>query len=412
MKKIYAVFAIATISMLSSCLKDTATQTYHYKIYKPVIVPISELRAAIKSSNTAEPIVNPGKLFLLGNYIFLSEKEKGIHVIDNSNPAKPVNKGFITIPGNQDVVVENNMLYADCYTDLMAIDISNPDNITVTKYLADIFPERRFGGGNYYVDSTKIVTEWAFVKDTATTTNLGYYNVWPGGFVLQSSSAVSNSKSTGVAGSMSKLAVLNNYLYAISQSTLNAVSVSPSNYFANKKTYLARIGAGETIYPFKDKLFIGASSGMTIFDVSVPDQPNQMGVFSHAKLCDPVITDGDNAYVTLRSGNACSGTENELDVVNVQNLYSPSLIKKYNLSHPKGLSKDGNILMVCDEGLRVFDATTPDNLILKKTISIDNPYDVICLNGIAIVSAEDGLYQYKYINASNISLLSKIGLSR
>ena len=75
-----------------------------------------ETRAGVKAnikSNTAKEVQNPGKLYIFGNYIFLNEIDKGIHIIDNSNPASPKNVAFIDIPGNLDMAVKGNILYAD-----------------------------------------------------------------------------------------------------------------------------------------------------------------------------------------------------------------------------------------------------------------------------------------------------------
>ena len=110
---------------------------------------------------------NPGKIVLLGNYIFLNEVDKGIHVIDNRNPALPRNAAFISVPGNMDLAVKGNILYADLYTDLVTLDISDPLNVVVKKYDEGVFPFRTYGNG-FYNDSTKIITNW-IKRDTVMT---------------------------------------------------------------------------------------------------------------------------------------------------------------------------------------------------------------------------------------------------
>ena len=113
------VAMIATL--VSGCFKDTGTRTY--KLYTPVYQTTQTVRAAIKN-DAPQPITSIGKMVLYGNYIFLNEINKGIHIIDNTNPASPVNKAFITIPGNENLAIKDNMLFADCFTDLFAIDIT------------------------------------------------------------------------------------------------------------------------------------------------------------------------------------------------------------------------------------------------------------------------------------------------
>src|SRR5690242_224888 len=122
-----AASLVAACFLLPACVKDSGTRTV--KVYTPVYKSAEEVRAEIKS-DTPQPVETPGKLVILGDYIFLNEVSKGVHIIDNSNPSAPVNKAFIHIPDNGDIAVQGNTLYADCYTDLMAIDISDPMHAT------------------------------------------------------------------------------------------------------------------------------------------------------------------------------------------------------------------------------------------------------------------------------------------
>ena len=125
-----AVLVLFLFSFLNSCVKDTCRRIYTYSYYLPVYKTTAEVRANIKSS-TPQEITNPGKIVLLGNYIFLNEVDKGIHIIDNGNPASPQNVAFINIPGNMDLALKGNILYADLYTDMVTLDISNPLNVLV-----------------------------------------------------------------------------------------------------------------------------------------------------------------------------------------------------------------------------------------------------------------------------------------
>src|SRR6476620_5485277 len=138
MKKFTPLLLLISLSAIfSSCLKDKCHQTY--TIYRPVYQTIAEVRANIKS-NSPRALERPGKFFVIGNYIFLNETDRGIHVINNSNPSAPKNVAFIDIPGNIDLAVKGNTLYADLYTDLVAIDISDPLAAHVTKIVENVFP--------------------------------------------------------------------------------------------------------------------------------------------------------------------------------------------------------------------------------------------------------------------------------
>ncbi|MEJ7679188.1 MAG: hypothetical protein WKG06_15305 [Segetibacter sp.] len=214
----------------------------------------------------------------------------------------------------------------------------------------------------------------------------------------------------GVSGSMARFTLLNNYLYTVTDNNLNVFNISQSEnpVFANT----VNIGWGiETIYPFKNNLFIGSQSGMFIFNTANPAQPEMLSQFTHITKCDPVIADDNFAYVTLRTGTNCSGDNiNVLDILNIQNLQTPWLVKSYPLTNPHGLSKSGKTLFICDgaAGLKVYDAADVNNLRLLQTVDGIDAYDVIAQNDNAIVVAKDGLYQYDYTNRSNVTLQSKI----
>lgn len=99
-------------------------------------------------------------------------------------------------------------------------------------------------------------------------------------------------------------------------------------------------------------------------------------------------------------------------MLDIKNIKVPTLVKSYPLTNPHGLSKDKNLLFICDgaDGLKVFDATHADKIQTLQQITGLETYDVIASNNVALVIAKDGLYQYDYSNINNIHLLSKISI--
>ena len=150
---------------------------------------------------------------------------------------------------------------------------------------------------------------------------------------------------------------------------------------------------------------------MYMYDVQrSPANPSLIGSFTHVRACDPVIADDDYAYVTLNDSSACLGVQNVLQVIDIKDMSNPFELKSYQLSHPVGLSKDGSNLFICDwkEGLKVYNAADVSNLLLLKQFKDAVAYEVVAENGLAIVVANDGLYQYDYSDLNNIHLLSKL----
>jgi len=397
------------------CFKDKLTRTY--SILTPVYDTKVNVVANIKS-NTPITVKQPGKIYLYGKYIFLNEIDKGVHIIDNGNPSSPINVAFINIPGNVDIAVKGNTLYADFYADLLAIDITNPLQAKMEKLLPDIFPDRKYSNG-FIPDPSMIIVDW-LKKDTTVEVdrNGGIFGGWgcaACSFLMSGTADATKSMTSapGIAGSMSRFAVVNDFMYAVNQSTLQTISVSS----ANNPQLVKSDNMGwdiETIFPFKDKLFIGSSTGMFIYNIANPSSPERQGNFSHATACDPVIADDDYAFVTLRAGSRCTGNSNQLDIVDVQNVLYPTLVKTYQLTNPFGLAKDGNYLFICDgiDGLKVYDASSVTNLKLLKHLPGMETFDVIAWNKRLLLVTDKGLRQYDYSDIGNIRLLSTISVNR
>lgn len=421
MKKFYSLtflgILLFTCFSFQGCIKDNCRRAYHYTIYEPVYKTMAEVRANIKS-NSPKPVKNPGKIYMLGQYIFLNDIDRGIHVIDNINPAHPKNIAFIDIPGNLDIAVKGTSLYADFYRDLVTIDISNPENVILKKVNENVFSHRYYPNGFVGTNNGKVIVDW-IIRDTMVTQDCSRPDrFWPmRSDVLMlanysssgSGSAQAAASPIGMGGSMARFALVHERLYAVSNHTLNVFNISePMNPLFNKEV---NVGWNiETIFPFHDKLFIGSQNGMFIYNISNADAPYQVSQFSHVRSCDPVIADDKYAYVTLRSGTTCQGFTNQLEVLKIDNIANPTLLKTYPMSNPHGLSKQGDLLFICDgtDGLKIYNAADVNNLLLIKKINDIEAYDVIAWNNIALVVAKNGLYQYDFSDANNIRLLSKI----
>ncbi|MEM9885294.1 MAG: hypothetical protein AAF849_05320 [Bacteroidota bacterium] len=114
-----------------------------------------------------QPIGNLGKIYYYDPYIFVNERLKGIHVIDNSDPSNPIPLLFIQVFGSEDIAVKDDILYVDNYTDLVAIDISDFDNITEVSRVKDLYskdskayPEGYSGFFECVDESKGIVIGW------------------------------------------------------------------------------------------------------------------------------------------------------------------------------------------------------------------------------------------------------------
>jgi hypothetical protein len=420
MKRVYHIAGLSFCSflllfVLQGCLKDTHLETY--RLYFPVYKSLSQAREDMKSG-PAQALQNTGKLNVYGNYIFLNEVNRGIHVIDNTNPSAPRNIAFIDIPNNMDLAVKGRYLYADSYSDVVVFDISQPTHVRPVRFMNNVIKDknRYWYPGLSNPDSIQVVVGYT-VKDT-TVSRKDYtrlescrncvFTTFDSRFSV---TTAASAPQTGVGGSMSRFTIVSDYLYAVSNSDLYAINITAGD--APQLTSSKSMGWNiETIYPFKDRLFIGSRTGMFIYSLSNPANPVQLSQFTHATSCDPVVADDSYAYVTLRSGTTCNSTINQLDVLDVTNLSHPVLKKTVQMDNPHGLAKDGDRLFICDgkSGLKLFDASVPTSPKLVKQVTGIETFDVIAFDGRAIVVAKDGLYQYAYGNGNNLTQLSKISI--
>lgn len=408
----YRLSVIAGIILLfTGCLKDTITteqkKTFEtVSIYTAIYKEKSLVLADINGSSTT-PIEQAGKIYTKGNFIYLNEVNKGIHIIDNSNPRSPVQIAFLSIPGNQDIAIKDNILYADMYSDLLALDISDPRHAKITATLNNFFAGRNYVNGTSGIVNDQVAVDW-IKKDTTIEVGQYYYlNCNNCLFAAADGIKANASGSTGTAGSMAGMVLIKDHLYAIVEMhNLGIVDISNAAEPKADTSFFAGFDL-ETVFPFEDKLFLGSATGMFMYDVSDPAHPASLGQFTHGRACDPVISDGQFAYVTLHAGDGCGGDANELNVIDISNIQNSQLVKTYQLTKPTGLSKDGNLLFVCDDTeVKIFNAEKAGALQLIQKIASNAPYDILTGNNKAMVVCSNGLYQYDYSDLKNIRLLS------
>ena len=424
MKKILFLFSL-TLLALTGC-EDKVTETVTYKINEPIFMSTATFRNSVKVTAEPQKITSIGKMCFYNNYLYISEPEKGIHIINNTDPANPQMIGFIQLLGNADLAIRNGMLYADSYIDLVWFDVTNPELPELKGRLDSIFPTAMpMIPNNYGYDyssiysgkSKGIVIGWELKERTEEVTH--YTGGWEKGGVLYDGTGIAlnsgsgSSNSTGVNGSMSRFSIYNNYLYSVVNNYLNIFDLS--NVIPTKAGADFYIGRNvETIFSYKDNMFMGTPTGMLIYSVKDPVKPSFQSSLSHVYGCDPVVLENDLAYVTVHSGNLCGQTSNELFIVNVSDVKNPKQIVSYTMTNPKGLGIDNGRLFLCDDGLKVFNVTDPQKIMSNQLVHYSgmDGYDVIPQNNILMMIASDGLYQYDYSDITNIKQISKIPIEK
>ncbi len=416
--KSLANFLIVLVAMLSqmSCLQDSCTDERVFTQYTPVNMTRAEFEKA-NLITSIRPLNDPGKMYFYQNYLFINEKGLGVHVYDLTDISNPQKISFYDIPGNFDIAIKDHYLYADNVIDLITIDISDINAPVVVAREKDYLKQYvNFVPQTYYVYSVK-----TNVTQILTCENPNFNNTWFWGgvddvFLQDATSGIINVKNTstfsntGISGSFARFTVVDNDLYVVGNSNLMGFDIQTPEKPRLKSDN--NLGWGiETIFPYKDKLFIGSSSGMFIFERRADGSVNLASTFTHARACDPIVVEGNTAYVTLRNGNRCSGFENQLDVIDVTNIYSPSLIMSYGMKNPHGLAVRDASLYIAegDFGFKVLDASDPKNVTLITSKNDKHAYDMISLDkNTLFIIGEDGFYIYDVTDNSDPKVLSSI----
>ena len=143
-------------------LAGTAFVSDRYATYTPVFMSRETLDNSVKYIPEARDMKQTGKIYYRSPYIYVNERYKGVHVINNTNPAHPVHEGFILAPGCIDMAVKENILYLDNAVDLVSFDL---DSRQVTKRIRNVFPEPLPPDDFYYYRFSNrpegyVIVEW------------------------------------------------------------------------------------------------------------------------------------------------------------------------------------------------------------------------------------------------------------
>ena len=105
---------------------------------KPIYLPTENYDQI--SFQPIRPLSQSAKIYVKDKLIFAIEQGEGVHIIDNSDPTKPQKIRFLRIFGCNDIAIKGSTMYADNFTDLVAIDFTKLDSPTVVSRVRNIYP--------------------------------------------------------------------------------------------------------------------------------------------------------------------------------------------------------------------------------------------------------------------------------
>ena len=397
-------------------------------------VPVYETTDQLAQKVSIDPpkdYAEAGKIVTYQQYIFINKPQEGIHVVDNSDPANPQNLHFISIPGSLDMSIIDDHLYSDMYSALVVFDISS---ITEPQLVEDFTVEDVFYYNPYItLDMVINTTEIGqYTRYEPIDNSLGIVTGWRTEvrqepledqqlrYLMLESADVSTTATTdganfgevSTAGSMTRFLPIESYLYTINFNELVLFSIA-EDY---RPSRFARLDTGtqaETLFQLNDLLFVGSTTGMLMYDVSSPSNPDYINSINHFRSCDPVVADTDYAYVTLRGGTNCFTETNELQIIAISDPQNLEVVSRQVMFNPHGLAIHGDFLIVCDggAGLKVLDVEDRVNPEVVTTESIPFAYDIIVDYPNAVVVGEGVIYQYNLSTLPEITKTAELTLT-
>lgn len=132
LKIVFSLLCVAFLLTCSTCFGPIEESAYVEWGLKPIY---SNELADVFEILDSQPLINPGKIYVYQDMLLVNEQQRGLHVFNNSDPRNPEKLFFISILGNNDMAVRNDILYADQNNNLLAIDLASilSENLLVTR---------------------------------------------------------------------------------------------------------------------------------------------------------------------------------------------------------------------------------------------------------------------------------------
>jgi hypothetical protein len=156
----------------------------------------------------------------------------------------------------------------------------------------------------------------------------------------------------------------------------------------------------ETIYSYRNRLFIGSRTGLYIYSIDTASAPRLIGEAKHGRSCDPVIANDSVSYSTLKGSTFCGPATSGLYVYDVKNLNQPVLKTTIPINEPIGLGMADSALYICcaNEGMKVYSIKDAYSPVFIRAFPGSNFIDLIPFGNILICWVSDGIRLYDISN--------------
>lgn len=352
-----------------------------YSVFAVILMAV--LSVGFRYDTGRPTITNPNNIYLYDTLLLVSDSLNGLLIYSVADEQAPRYRAHIPLKGNRGMAMKDSIIYANSWGGILAMRLVNDTNYEVTSVIKD---DPYHSGMGYFED-------------------IDYVSSWEGfgccrAPLAMDASSGSGTESSGSGGSYAIFAVIDSFLYYINDREIITMDISD----AAKPRKLSETHVDwsiETLFPTREYLFIGGSSGMYVMDRSDPSHPATIGSITHFRARDPVVVKDSMAYVTLRAGfNSRAITTDELMVVNLALITSPKLVKEIPLKTPYGLAISDTLLYIGQgsNGWTLFSLSDPQSPAslqkwpapaVKDFIWIDSLLYVMCFDRVGIYSVSD-----------------------
>lgn len=149
---------LAGVLAASAAALATSQELSLTPTHVPICMPLAELRASF-AVEPPRALTAAGKITRNDRLLLVSEPLQGVHVFDNADPAAPLPLAFLKIPGNSDVALTGQYLYADSAIDLLTIKFDDTTATLVSRQegmLAPLTPRDISGTVDFRVSEERV----------------------------------------------------------------------------------------------------------------------------------------------------------------------------------------------------------------------------------------------------------------
>lgn len=159
--------SILSCLFFQSCFVETerVVENYYSSLYEPVVMDRENFEQSL-AFKEPQPMQHAGKIYVKDSYVFIVDKNKGIHIYKNMENYQLNEISYFEVPGATDIAIRNQIFYINQATDLIAVKMNvAQQTFEVTKRVKNIFPAKISPDGYVFdVSENKVVVDWKSIR--------------------------------------------------------------------------------------------------------------------------------------------------------------------------------------------------------------------------------------------------------